>query len=173
MRRQESHHEYPEYSVVHQSEIEAAAVPHFSRGYWSRTLKFLKLLDSGQALRLDFSSGMVPRGTKSSIYAAAARERIRVSVHLRQAAVYICRAEPEAGRRLPIRLKHHCVVCGGPIDAKPGAGKQYVCSGTGQKKSECQKTLRLSRERGISINEAKRRRQAWRDRFVPMRERLL
>jgi hypothetical protein len=161
VRRQGSHHEDPEWIVTDRSEIDAAGTPHFSRGYWSRTLNFLRLLAPEETLKLPFPNGILPRGIKSSIYAAAIRERMRVSVYVRPAAVYICKSgDPDTNLKPPIPFQNHCLVCGALIDPKPGAGKQYVCAGTKKKKSECQKVWRYAREHGISIEQAKQRRTA-------------
>ncbi len=142
------------------SEIEAEETPHFSKGYWSRTLDYLKILTPEQAMKLHFSSG-VPIGIESSIYSAATRKRLPVSVYVRGPAVYICNnPEPAIKRVLSFPRQIHCRVCHAQIDPRLGTGKQYVCAGTKKKKSECQKIWRYRREHGISIEEAKQSRIA-------------
>ena len=160
MRRQGSRHEDPEWTVADRSAIESAGTPHFSRGYWGRTLNYLKLLPADKAVKIPFPGG-VPRGVESSICSAAERKRMRVSVFVRPAAVYICRSGRPARDLTPSNpSQNHCQVCGALIDPKPGAGKQYVCAGTRKKKSECQKDLRYSREHGIPVEQARQRRMA-------------
>ena len=164
MRRQWSQCEEPEQIAADRSEIDAVYEPHLTRGYWSRALNYLKeyLAPNNKILKFLFPRGRAPRWVESSIYAAATRKRMRVSVYVRGAAVYVCYGgEPESYPDVPVR-KLHCQVCNGPITPKPGTGEQYVCAGTTKKKSECQKILRYAREHGISIAEAKRRREALR-----------
>ncbi len=108
-------------------------------------------------LKLPFHPGRVPKFVEKSIYAAAARKGMQVSVHVRAAAVYICNDSPlEIKASAPAQSETRCEVCHAVICIKPGTGKQYVCAGF-RKKTECQKILRYSREFGISIEEAKRR----------------
>ena len=158
MGRQESHHKDPEWIVAHRSEIDAVEAPRFSRGYWSSTLEFLKELAPEQAVKLLFHGG-VPYAVESSIYKAAMRKRMQVSVYVRRTAVYICNNSSERKAKHPIFINRCCPVCSQLIHRKPGSGKQVVCAGTRKKKSECQKVLRYSREHGISIPEAKQRRE--------------
>ena len=161
MRRQRSHHEEPEWIVADRSEIDALEAPRFSRGYWSRILNFLKILTPEKVVKVPFSSGTVPRGLESSIYAAAARKRMRVSVFVRGAVLYICdNSGPERTQSFPAPHHTHCQVCNAVIDPKPGTSEQYVCAGTKKKKSECQKVWRYAREHGVSIERAKQRRIA-------------
>lgn len=160
MRRQGSHHEDPEWIVARRSDIDAVETPRFSRGYWSRTLEYLKILAPDEVVMLPFPNG-VPNGLESSIYRAATRKRMRVSVYVRPAAVYICKNGPPDVFSLPrVLSRKRCLVCGAPIYPKAGTGKQFVCAGTRKKKSECQKVLRCSREKGISIEQALQLRRA-------------
>lgn len=123
-------------------------------------LNFLKILPPEKALKLLFPNGRMPRGVESSIYAAATRKRMRVRVYVRDPAVYICdNSDPERRWNL-VSFKARCQVCKAAIEHKPGAGKQYVCAGTKKKKSECQKIWRYSREHGIPVEQAIRRRNA-------------
>ena len=146
--------------AVNRSEIDAAETPRLSRCFWTRTLDYLKLLAPEQAVKLLFPNG-VPNGVESSIYGAASRKRMRVSVYMRGAAVYICNNSPiETNLNLTAPSTKHCPVCGAPIQPKPGTGSQFVCAGTRKKKSECQKVLRYSREHGVSIEEARQLRNA-------------
>ena len=161
VRRQGSHHEEPEWIVADRSEIGAVDTLRFSRGYWSRILNFLKILSPDKIVKLTFPSGRVPRGVESSIYAAASRKRMRVSTFVRGAVLYICdNSEPGSKRNLPVPLPIRCQVCSAVIVLKPGTSEQYVCAGTKRKKSECQKVRRYAREHGISIEQAKQRRNA-------------
>lgn len=158
MRRQRRHHEEPEWIAADRSEIDALEPQRFSRGYWSRILNFLKILTPEKTVKVPFSSGTVPRGIESSIYAAATRKRMRVSVFVRGPVLYICdNSGPDTKQPLPVASPTHCRVCRAVIDPKPGTSEQYVCAGTKKKKSECQKTWRYAREHGISIEQAKRR----------------
>jgi len=163
VKRQSSQNEDPEQIGVDPSEIDAvepARTPHFTKGYWDRTLNHLNILDSPKVLKLLFHRKRVPRGIESSIHKAAARAGRRVSVYVRGAAVYICdRDKGESSRSQPTRADIKCEVCGLPISPKPGTSKQYVHAGTKHKKSKCQKVLRYAREHGISVDEAKQRRR--------------
>lgn len=159
VRRQGSPNEEPEWVVAERSEIHALETPRFSRGYWSRMLNFLKILTPEKVVKVPFSSGTVPRGIESSIYAAATRKRMRVSVFVRGAALYICdNSGTEGTQSFPAPPHTRCPVCNAVIDPKPGTSEQYVCAGTKKKKSECQKVWRYAREQGVSVGQAKRER---------------
>jgi hypothetical protein len=132
------------------------AEPQFSKGYWIRTLNYLRRLESDRAVKLPFRSGGVPRGVEKSIYAAASRKGMDVSVFVRGAVVYICDNSASGAEKPTSQIR--CHVCDRVIDVKSGVGKQYVCAGF-KKKTECQKTWRYSREQGISLEEAKQRRE--------------
>ena len=164
MRHHSTQGEDPEQIGVDPSElgaVNAAHAPNFTKGYWDRTLNHLAILRP-KDLKLLFRRRRVPRGIESSIHKAAARAGRRVSVYVRGPAVYIRdRAERQSTRPAPeaSHAENRCAVCKKLITPKPGAGKQYVCSGTKKKKSECQKTWRYKQENGVSIEEAKQHRR--------------
>jgi hypothetical protein len=91
---------------------------------------------------------------------AAARAGLRVSVKVSGAVVYMWKVGTrEVTDTALSRPAIKCKVCGKLIPPLPGTSKQFVCSGVEGQKSECQKTRRYAREHGISIIEAKARRQ--------------
>lgn len=118
-------------------------------------LDYLNILHPEQAVKVPFPHG-VPHGVESSIYRAATRKRMRVSVYIRSSAVYVCRTAPcEPATASP---RKYCVVCGAILNSKPGTGKQFVCAGSRKKKSECQKVWRYAREHRMSVEDAMQRR---------------
>ena len=155
MKRAESQYAEPEPVAVERSEIDAVEVSQFSKGYWSRTLNFLRLLPSSQAVKVPFRPGKIPRGVEKSIYAAAARKGLKVSVYVRDAAVYICGSDQERTSLAERAPEIRCRVCNAVIENIRGGPPQYVCAGF-KRKTECQKTWRYAREHGVSVEEARR-----------------
>jgi hypothetical protein len=91
---------------------------------------------------------------------AAARSGVRVGVKVTGAVVYLWKVGTRVSTATPSsRPAIKCEVCGKPIPPVPGTSKQFVCGGVEGRKSECQKIRRYFREHGISIVEAKARRQ--------------
>jgi len=109
-------------------------------------------------LGVAFSGGLPPYGFRSSIHTAARRAGIRISVAANGPLVRVWRADaPKPGERLPEKPDLHCKVCGKKILPKPGATRQLVHAGKGNK-SECQKIWRSSQAHPeLTIEEAKAR----------------
>lgn len=148
--------------MVDESEIDAVPQKRLSKGYWTSTVEHADLLAPHKALRLFFRTGRLPRGVEASIHTAAAEAGLPVSVHVRGAIVYIRKLGERARRKEPATVESSpqepCKVCDKKITRGPGVYKQFVCSGEGREKSECQKIWRYAKAHPeITLEEAKAR----------------
>jgi hypothetical protein len=146
----------PEERVIDRSAIPAARATSAEKGYWDSKINHLALLKETQALEISFPGCDHASSMKSAIHAAAARAGLRVNVRVRGSRIYAWIAgRRDQGRTHPPRAPIQCEVCGREI-VRPttGGSKQFVCAGTGQQMSDCQKIRRCSKKEDISIAEA-------------------
>jgi hypothetical protein len=147
--------------LIKRAQIPAARPLHLDKGHWDSVVNSLNEAPKDEVMELFLAGGRAPHSIKSSVHRAALRAGKRVAILIRDLKVYAwITGDRDPKRSSPSREALTCPACDKPITRpKHGGTRQVVHAGEGNKKSECQKTARYAREHGITIAEAKERRQ--------------
>ena len=145
----------PKQRVVKRSEIPASAPLNVQKGFWEAVIQRLILLRTDEALEISIGANQSIASVRSAIHAAADRLGIRITSEIRGLRLYVWAVgEPRVAKRQS-RKPVTCKVCGKAIIRPPtGGSRQFVCAGSGNRKSECQKLWRFARDHGLSVPEA-------------------
>lgn len=146
----------PKTRYVARAQVRESAAPRLARGYWEALIQDLLDLPDEQGVELIFPLGSAMSGYRSSFKTAATKLGVHIHVVERFPALYAwVTGRTERFGQQPKKRYIECRVCREPIEQNPKAKRQYVHAGDGNVKSECQQIWRISRERNVSIEEAK------------------
>ena len=162
----------PERQVVRQSEIPPPGRLPMPKCFWDSVVRHLALLEDGEALQLRAPVGDASNSMKSSIATAAARGGVRVKIVIRGAEVYVWLVGVRDRKGyIPPRPPIQCEVCGKTIiRPRTGGSVQYTCSGTGTRKSDCQKIRHYARIHHVTIPEMVERIRVHREKMAARRQ---